>query len=90
MAKDMLKAQSSGSFKRLASILVLALGWNASLTLRQGNRVGHMQTFAFDVFHTFPLTRKELLCAEQLWMSDSTHPNHYRKTHSRNKGMAIS
>jgi hypothetical protein len=45
-----------------------------------------MQTFSSDVFHTFALTRKRLICAEQLWMSDSAHPSHYRKTHSLNKG----
>jgi len=45
-----------------------------------------MQAFTFIVKHTFPLTRKKLLSAEQLWMSDERKENHYRKTHAENKG----
>jgi hypothetical protein len=45
-----------------------------------------MQTFSYEVLHTFPSTKKKLMCAEQLWMSDERHPDHYRKTHSENKG----
>jgi hypothetical protein len=44
-----------------------------------------MQAFTFDVKHTFPLTKKKLLSAEQLWMSDSKQLSHYRKTHRKNK-----
>jgi hypothetical protein len=45
-----------------------------------------MQAFTFHVKHTFPLTKKKLLSAEQLWMSDFNHENHYRRTHAENKG----
>jgi hypothetical protein len=54
--------------------------------LRQGERVENMQAFTFHVKHTFPLTRKKLLSAEQLWMSDKARLNHYRRTNSENKG----
>lgn len=46
----------------------------------------NMQVFRIDVFHTFPETRRKLLCGEEIWMSDRAHENHYRKTHSENKG----
>jgi hypothetical protein len=52
----------------------------------QGERVENMQLFTFPVMHTFPITRKHLLCSEQLWMSDRSHPLHYRKSHPLNKG----
>jgi hypothetical protein len=45
-----------------------------------------MQAFTFHVKHTFPLTRKKLLSAEQLWMCDEPRENHYRRTHAENKG----
>jgi hypothetical protein len=48
--------------------------------------VEHMQTFSFNILHTFSVKKTKLLCAEQIWMSDENHPNHYRKTHSVNKG----
>ncbi|KAH7378746.1 hypothetical protein BKA66DRAFT_610262 [Pyrenochaeta sp. MPI-SDFR-AT-0127] len=54
--------------------------------VQAGERVENMQVFSFDVMHTFPITRKLLLCAEQLWMSDDKHPCHYRKTHPLNRG----
>ncbi|KAF2124677.1 hypothetical protein P153DRAFT_325969 [Dothidotthia symphoricarpi CBS 119687] len=57
--------------------------------IRAGERVENMQTFTFDVRHTFPLTRKKLVCAEQLWMSDLKHSDHYRKTHPLNKGAEL-
>ncbi|KAF2624064.1 hypothetical protein BU25DRAFT_348820 [Macroventuria anomochaeta] len=57
--------------------------------LRAGQRVENMQAFTFHVKHTFPQTNKKLLCAEQLWMSDSEHPDHYRKTHALNKGAVM-
>jgi hypothetical protein len=47
-----------------------------------------MKPYSFHVKHTFPGTKKELLCAEQLWMSDQNHPLHYRKSHPLNKGIA--
>ena len=45
-----------------------------------------MQAFTFDVKHTFPLKAEKLVCYEQLWMSDETKKDHYRKTHAENKG----
>jgi hypothetical protein len=45
-----------------------------------------MQAFTFDVKHTFPLEEERLVCYEQLWMSDTARPDHYRKTHAENKG----
>ncbi|KAF2181387.1 Hsp70 family protein-like protein [Zopfia rhizophila CBS 207.26] len=54
--------------------------------IQAGERVKNMQEFAFDVKHTFPTTRKKLLYAEQLWMSDHRHPLHYRRSHPLNKG----
>jgi len=45
-----------------------------------------MQEFPFEIKHTFPMTKKDLLCVEELWMSDHRHPLHYRKSHSVNKG----
>lgn len=62
------------------------MGIYASLISEQGERVENMQTFTFHVKHTFPLTRKKLLSAEQLWMCDKPKLNHYRKTHAENKG----
>ncbi|CAN9285841.1 unnamed protein product [Alternaria alternata] len=54
--------------------------------LQAGERVENMQAFTFHVKHTFPLTRKKLLSAEQLWMCDEPRPDHYRKTNIKNKG----
>lgn len=54
--------------------------------IQAGERVKNMQEFLFPVRHTFPIAKKQLLCAEQLWMSDHRHPLHYRKTHPLNKG----
>ncbi|KAL1794641.1 hypothetical protein ACET3X_006457 [Alternaria dauci] len=57
--------------------------------LQAGERVENMQAFIFPVKHTFPLTKKKLLSAEQLWVSDKSHPNHYRKTNAANKGAVM-
>lgn len=48
-----------------------------------------MEEHAFDVKHTFPLDQTQLQAAEQLWMSDRQHPQHYRKTHPLNKGANV-
>jgi len=52
-------------------------------------KVKNMQEFTCHVVQVFPLTKKELICDEQLWMSDFTHPDHYRKAHPLNKGRYI-
>ncbi|KAF2707547.1 Hsp70 family protein-like protein [Pleomassaria siparia CBS 279.74] len=57
--------------------------------IQAGDRVGNMQEFPFEIKHTFPITRKRLLCVEQLWMSDHRHPLHYRRSHSLNKGAEL-
>ncbi|OAK96902.1 hypothetical protein IQ06DRAFT_351485 [Phaeosphaeriaceae sp. SRC1lsM3a] len=54
--------------------------------IQKGDIVGHMQIFSFDMCHTFAVTKKKLLCAEELWMSDFNHPSHYRNTHAENNG----
>ncbi|KAH7067280.1 hypothetical protein BKA63DRAFT_521873 [Paraphoma chrysanthemicola] len=55
--------------------------------IQAGEQVENMQAFTFPVMHTFSnITRKRLLCSEQLWMSDKCHPLHYRKSHPLNKG----
>ncbi|KAH7083967.1 hypothetical protein FB567DRAFT_581428 [Paraphoma chrysanthemicola] len=54
--------------------------------IQAGQQVENLQAFTFPVMHTFAITRKRLLCSEQLWMSDKSHPLHYRKSHTLNKG----
>ncbi|KAH7385873.1 hypothetical protein BKA66DRAFT_548581 [Pyrenochaeta sp. MPI-SDFR-AT-0127] len=54
--------------------------------IQVGEKVESMQEFYYIVHHVFPITRKYLVCAEQLWMSDGNHKSHYRKTHTVNKG----
>lgn len=46
-----------------------------------------MQEFYYNVHHVFSVTRKKLVCCEQIWMSDTNHKNHYRATHTVNKGI---
>lgn len=45
-----------------------------------------MAEYPFPVVHTFPLKAKSLICREELWVSDTKRPNHYRKTHASNRG----
>src|SRR5690242_20028615 len=72
--------------KSLSMLITLA----NKLMVSQGQRVENQQAFTFDVKHTFSTNRKVLVCAEQLWMSNKTHPDHYRKTHAENEGQYMS
>ncbi|KAH8685484.1 hypothetical protein BGZ60DRAFT_365995 [Tricladium varicosporioides] len=46
----------------------------------------HMEFDPITVRHTFPLYRRELICIEEVYVSDNVHESHYRKSHAMNKG----
>lgn len=39
------------------------------------------------VKHTFPALAKNLICIEEVYVSDKDHESHYRKSHALNKGI---
>lgn len=43
--------------------------------------------FPIEVKHTFPLDSKELICIEELYVSEKKHPSHWKKGNAANKGM---
>ncbi|KAF5857425.1 hypothetical protein ETB97_005772 [Aspergillus alliaceus] len=43
--------------------------------------------FVFPVSHTFPTSRKELVCQEILYVSDRNHRSSYRVDHEENEGV---
>jgi hypothetical protein len=47
-----------------------------------------MELKPIEVKHTFPAHKKELICVEEVYVSDHLHEPHYRITHDKNKGIS--
>ncbi len=56
------------------------------LTDPKGQEIPFHAEYPLEVWRTFSTTRKNYICKETLWVSDTCTESHYRTTHKMNKG----
>lgn len=85
-ARNTSKTLFTGLSERLVLITSYIQMRITNLCVFEDDLLPFNKEFRIQMKHTFRLSRKRLICKEELYVSDNWHESNYRKSHVMNKG----